>query len=47
MLNSINLSIGGVPLIYQGDELGILNDHSYLDDELTRGLALGKPASDR
>lgn len=36
LLNSINLSIGGVPLIYQGDELGILNDHSYLDDEFKR-----------
>ncbi len=33
LLNSINLSIGGIPLIYQGDELGILNDHSYLEDE--------------
>ena len=32
LLNSINLSIGGIPLIYQGDELGILNDHSYLQD---------------
>ncbi|MDG3085577.1 hypothetical protein P7F88_05445 [Vibrio hannami] len=29
LLNSINLSIGGIPLIYQGDELGILNDYSY------------------
>ncbi len=32
LLNSINLSIGGIPLIYQGDELGMLNDYSYLDD---------------
>lgn len=32
LLNSINLSIGGIPLIYQGDELGILNDYSYLQD---------------
>ncbi|MFT6926382.1 MAG: amylosucrase [Psychromonas sp.] len=32
LLNSINLSIGGIPLIYQGDELGILNDYSYLND---------------
>lgn len=29
LLNSINLSIGGIPLIYQGDELAILNDYSY------------------
>ncbi|CAH1526918.1 Amylosucrase [Vibrio owensii] len=36
LLNSINLSIGGIPLIYQGDELGILNDHSYLNDEFKR-----------
>lgn len=36
LLNSINLSIGGIPLIYQGDELGILNDHSYLVDEFKR-----------
>lgn len=36
LLNSINLSIGGIPLIYQGDELGVLNDHSYLGDEFKR-----------
>lgn len=36
LLNSINLSIGGIPLIYQGDELGMLNDHSYLDDPSKR-----------
>ena len=23
---------GGLPLLYMGDELGMLNDHSYLDD---------------
>ncbi|MBI1351042.1 MAG: alpha-amylase [Actinomycetales bacterium] len=23
---------GGLPLLYMGDELGLLNDHSYLDD---------------
>lgn len=33
LLNSINLSIGGIPLIYQGDEIGMLNDYSYLDDD--------------
>lgn len=32
LLNSINLSIGGIPLIYQGDELGLLNDYDYLTD---------------
>ncbi|WP_375748173.1 alpha-amylase family protein [Vibrio sp. HN007] len=31
LMNSINLSIGGIPLIYQGDELGMLNDYSYED----------------
>ena len=36
LLNSIALSIGGIPLIYQGDELGLLNDHSYLNDEFKR-----------
>ncbi len=25
-------SYGGIPLIYMGDEVGMLNDHSYLDD---------------
>ena len=25
-------SFGGVPLLYMGDELGLLNDHSYVDD---------------
>ena len=33
LLNSINMSIGGIPLIYQGDELGMLNDYSYLGDD--------------
>ncbi|WED24451.1 alpha-amylase family protein [Vibrio sp. JC009] len=33
LMNSINLSIGGIPLIYQGDELGMLNDYSYEQDE--------------
>ncbi|PJC87260.1 amylosucrase [Vibrio sp. HA2012] len=36
LMNSISLSIGGIPLIYQGDELGMLNDHSYLNDEHKR-----------
>lgn len=25
-------SFGGIPLIYMGDELGLMNDHSYRDD---------------
>lgn len=32
MLHSIILSIGGIPLIYLGDELGQLNDYRYADD---------------
>ena len=33
MLHGIILSFGGIPLIYAGDELGTLNDYSYLNDE--------------
>ncbi len=36
LLNSITMSIGGIPLIYQGDELGILNDYDYLNDPAKR-----------
>ncbi|TXH97953.1 MAG: amylosucrase [Rheinheimera sp.] len=32
LLNSIILSIGGLPLLYMGDELGLRNDYSYLQD---------------
>lgn len=32
MLHSIIMSIGGIPLIYLGDETGILNDYSYASD---------------
>lgn len=32
LLNSVILSIGGLPLLYMGDELGILNDYSYVND---------------
>ncbi|WP_372974876.1 alpha-glucosidase C-terminal domain-containing protein, partial [Muriicola sp.] len=32
MLHGIILSIGGIPFIYAGDELGTLNDYSYLED---------------
>lgn len=31
LLQSVVLSIGGIPLIYLGDELGTLNDYSYRD----------------
>ena len=32
MLHSIILSIGGIPLIYLGDEIGTLNDYSFAND---------------
>jgi len=32
LLHSIVISIGGIPLIYIGDELGTLNDYSYRQD---------------
>jgi amylosucrase len=31
LLYSVVLSSGGIPLIYLGDELGVMNDHSYLN----------------
>ncbi|MBK1881408.1 alpha-glucosidase C-terminal domain-containing protein [Luteolibacter pohnpeiensis] len=40
LLHSILFTIGGVPLIYLGDEIGQLNDHSYHDD-------IGKDGDDR
>lgn len=36
LLNSITMSIGGIPLIYQGDELGLLNDYDYMSDPAKR-----------
>lgn len=32
MMHGIILSYGGIPLIYAGDEIGTLNDYSYLKD---------------
>ncbi|GAB3715494.1 alpha-amylase family protein [Mariniluteicoccus flavus] len=32
LLHSLVLAFGGVPLIYMGDEMGLLNDRSYLAD---------------
>lgn len=32
LLHSIIFSIGGLPLLYLGDELGLLNDYSYQQD---------------
>ena len=33
LLHSIIMSIGGIPLIYYGDELAMLNDYHFLQDE--------------
>lgn len=33
LLYGIICSIGGIPLIYSGDELGLLNDYSYRNDD--------------
>jgi amylosucrase len=32
LLHSMILSFGGIPLLYYGDEIGTLNDYSYLED---------------
>jgi amylosucrase len=32
LIHSVILSIGGIPLIYLGDEVGTLNDYGYRDD---------------
>ena len=41
-------SFGGIPLIYMGDELGLVNDHSYLDDPTRAddGRWMHRPAMD-
>ena len=33
LLYGVAFSIGGIPLLYSSDELGLLNDHSYLQDD--------------
>jgi amylosucrase len=37
LLHSVILSFGGIPLLYYGDEIGTLNDLSYLQDENKAG----------
>ena len=32
LLHSLILSFGGIPLLYNGDALGVINDYSYQDD---------------
>ncbi|WP_083233288.1 amylosucrase [Planctopirus hydrillae] len=36
LLYGVVMTIGGIPLIYLGDEIGSLNDASYLDDPLRK-----------
>jgi amylosucrase len=33
LLHSMILSFGGIPLLYYGDEIGTINDRSFLEDE--------------
>lgn len=37
LLYGVALSIGGIPLLYLGDELGALNDYAYRDDPAKAG----------
>lgn len=37
LVHSVILSIGGIPLIYLGDEIGMLNDYSYRKDPAKAG----------
>jgi amylosucrase/maltose alpha-D-glucosyltransferase/alpha-amylase len=37
MLHGVIMTIGGIPLIYLGDEIATLNDYSYEVDPLKRG----------
>jgi amylosucrase len=48
MMHSIILSIGGIPLIYLGDEVGTLNDYSYATDPAKAGDSrwVHRPATD-
>lgn len=33
LLHSLILAFGGIPLLYYGDEIGVINDRSYLEDQ--------------
>jgi amylosucrase len=33
LLHNLIFAFGGIPLLYMGDELGVLNDKSYVEDE--------------
>jgi amylosucrase len=49
LLHSVILSIGGIPLIYLGDEVGTLNDYGYRSDPVkaTDSRWVHRPAADR
>ena len=48
LLHAIILSIGGIPLFYLNDEIGALNDYSYVDDPAKAGDSrwVHRPATD-
>ncbi|NCT13167.1 MAG: DUF3459 domain-containing protein [Rhodobacterales bacterium] len=48
MGHALIASFGGIPLIYMGDEIGLLNDHSYLADPARAddGRWMHRPAMD-
>lgn len=33
LMHAVIFSFGGIPLLYMGDEIALLNDHSYLENE--------------
>ena len=33
LIHAVILTVGGIPLIYLGDEIGVLNDYSYAQDK--------------
>jgi len=37
LMHGVILTVGGIPLIYLGDEIGTLNDYSYRDDPAKAG----------
>lgn len=48
LIHSVILSIGGIPLIYLGDEVATLNDYGYRDDPAKSGDSrwVHRPAAD-
>lgn len=37
LIHGVIMTVGGIPLIYLGDEIGVLNDYSYRDHPLHKG----------